>query len=225
MAFMLTASNHHPYRLPATHRELALGAREGTLLGDYLQSVRYFDRAFGAFMDRLRAAGLLETSVVVVYGDHHGFLGDPPDLAELLGFPATDEYQTLHARKRLPLLIRLPKGAHAGVKNAFGGHLDIAPTVLALLGIRDESGLMLGQDLTNGRGSLVVFRDGSFTDGTTWYAHRVGVAAGTCYAVNTRRRIVCTGIEERRREALKRLEVSDLVIRGNLIQGLLKSWD
>jgi hypothetical protein len=70
-----------------------------------------------------------------------------------------------------------------------------------------------------------VFRDGSFTDGKTWYAHRVGVAAGTCYAINTRRRIECTGIEERRREALKRLEVSDLVIRGNLIQGLLKHWD
>lgn len=225
MAFMLTASNHHPYRLPAPHRELALGAREGTLLGDYLQSVRYFDRAFGAFMDRLRSSGLLDSSVVVVYGDHHGFLGDPPDLAELLGFPAADEYQTLHARKRLPLLIRLPKGAHAGVRNVFGGHLDIAPTVLALLGVRDESGLMLGRDLTNGDGSLVVFRDGSFTDGMTWYAHRVGVTAGTCYAVKTQRRVECAGIEARRREAMNRLEVSDLVIRGNLIQGLLKPRD
>ena len=225
MAFMLTASNHHPYRLPPQHRELALGAREGTLLGDYLQSVRYFDRAFGVLMDRLRASGLLDTSVVVIYGDHHGFLGDPPELAQLLGFSTADEYQTLHARKRLPLLIRLPKGAHAGVRTAFGGHLDIAPTVLALLGVRDESGVMLGRDLTDGHGSLVVFRDGSFTDGMTWYAHRVGVAAGTCYAVNTRRRVECTGIEERRREALNRLEVSDLVIRGNLISGLMKFWD
>jgi phosphoglycerol transferase MdoB-like AlkP superfamily enzyme len=225
MAFLLTASNHHPYRLPAAHRELALGAREGTLLGDYLQSVRYFDRAFGAFIDRLRATGLLETSVIVVYGDHHGFLGDPPDIGELLGFPAGDEYQTLQARKRLPLLIRLPKGAHAGIRTASGGHLDIAPTVLSLLGIRDESRVMLGRDLTSGHGSLVVFRDGSFTDGRTWYAHRVGLAAGTCYAVNTRQRIDCAGIEPRRREARDRLEVSDLVIRGNLIEGLMKPWD
>lgn len=225
MAFLLTASNHHPYRLPASHRELALGAREGTLLGDYLQSVRYFDRAFGAFIDRLRATGLLETSVIVVYGDHHGFLGDPPDIGELLGFPAGDEYQTLQARKRLPLLIRLPKGAHAGIRTASGGHLDIAPTVLSLLGIRDESRVMLGRDLTSGLGSLVVFRDGSFTDGMTWYAHRVGLAAGTCYAVNTRQRVDCAGIEPRRREARDRLEVSDLVIRGNLIEGLMKPWD
>jgi phosphoglycerol transferase MdoB-like AlkP superfamily enzyme len=187
--------------------------------------VRYFDHAFGTLIDRLRTAGLLDTSVVVVYGDHHGFLGDPPDIAELLGFPPGDEYQTLHARKRLPLLIRLPKGAHAGIRTATGGHLDIAPTVLSLLGIRDESRVMLGRDLTDGHGSLVVFRDGSFTDGRTWYAHRVGVAAGTCYAVNTRRRVECTGIEQRRREARDRLEVSDLVIRGDLVQGLTRPGD
>ena len=108
MAFLLTASNHHPYRLPPERRELALGDLEGTLLGDYLQSVRYFDRAFGAFVDGLRAAGLLETSVVVLYGDHHGFLGDPPELGRLLGIAARDEYRTLQVRKKVPMMVRLP---------------------------------------------------------------------------------------------------------------------
>lgn len=220
MAFLLTASNHHPYRLPPKHRELSLGAREGTLLGDYLQSVRYFDRAFGGFIDHLRTAGLLDTSVIVIYGDHHGFLGDPPDLAQLLGFSARDEYRTVQARKKLPLLIRLPDAEKAGVKTVTGGHLDIAPTLLSLLGIRHESRLMLGRDLTQGHSSLVVFRDGSFTDGLTWYAHRVGLTAGTCYAVRTGRRVDCNGVEERRREARTRLEISDFVIRGNLIQSL-----
>ena len=220
MAFLLTASNHHPYRLPPEHRELSLGALEGTLLGDYLQSVRYFDRAFGAFVDRLRAAGLLDTSVVVIYGDHHGFLGDPPELGRLLGISAGDEYRTLLVRKKVPLMIRLPHAEKAGVKTVTGGHLDIAPTLLSLLGIGHESGLMLGQDLTQGHSSLVVFRDGSFTDGTTWYAHRVGLTAGTCYAVKTGQRADCRVVEEQRREARNRLEVSDLVIRGNLIQRL-----
>ncbi len=223
MAFMLTASNHHPYRLPAEHRELALGDLEGTLLGDYLQSVRYFDRAFGMFIDRLDAAGLLETSVVVLYGDHHGFLGDPPELGRLLGIAARDEYRTLQARKKVPLMIRLPRGEKAGVRTVTGGHLDIAPTLLALLGIPHESGLMLGRDLTQGTSSLVVFRDGSFTDGTTWYAHRVGVAAGTCYAVVTGARVDCAASTAQRREARARLEVSDLVVRGDLVPTLMAS--
>ena len=223
MAFLLTASNHHPYRLPPEHRELALGDLEGTLLGDYLQSVRYFDRAFGAFVDRLRAAGLLDTSVVVLYGDHHGFLGDPPELGRLLGIAARDEYRTLQVRKKVPMMVRLPHGEKAGVRTVAGGHLDIAPTLLSLLGIRHESGLMLGRDLTQGQGALVVFRDGSFTDGTTWYVHRVGLADGTCYAVKTGRRVDCAGVAEQRREARARLEVSDLVVRGDLVPSLLAS--
>jgi len=31
-----------------------------------------------------------------------GFLGDPPDLARLLGFPAGVEFPTLQVRKRVP---------------------------------------------------------------------------------------------------------------------------
>jgi lipoteichoic acid synthase len=223
MAFLLTASNHHPYRLPPEHRELSLGDLDGTLLGDYLQSVRYFDRAFGTFVDRLRAAGLLDTSVVVLYGDHHGFLGDPPELGRLLGIAPRDEYRTLQVRKKVPMMIRLPHGKQAGVRTTTGGHLDIAPTLLSLLGIRHESGLMLGRDLTQSQSSLVVFRDGSFTDGTTWYAHRVGLTDGTCYAVKTGGRVDCAVVAQQRREARARLEVSDLVVRGDLVPSLLAS--
>jgi phosphoglycerol transferase MdoB-like AlkP superfamily enzyme len=106
------------------------------------------------------------------------------------------------------------------VKTVTGGHLDIAPTLLSLLGIRHESGLMLGRDLTKGQSSLVVFRDGSFTDGSTWYAHRVGSTAGTCYAVTTGRRVDCAVVAAQRREARARLEVSDLVVRGDLVPSL-----
>jgi len=185
--------------------------------------VRYFDRAFGTLVDRLRAAGLLETSVVVIYGDHHGFLGDPPELGGLLGISARDEYRTLQVRKRVPMMIRLPHAAKARVEAVAGGHLDIAPTILSLLGITHESGLMLGRDLTRGGTSLVVFRDGSFTDGTTWYARHVGRASGTCYAVKTGQRVDCRPVEPQRREARDRLEVSDLVIRGDLIPSLTPS--
>ena len=84
MAFLLSSSNHHPFPLPQKYRELKLGEMEGTLLGDYLHSVHYFDQAFGSFIDELRDAGLLEKTVILVYGDHQGFLGDPPELARLL---------------------------------------------------------------------------------------------------------------------------------------------
>src|SRR4029077_14904948 len=52
IAFLLSSSNHHPWELPDKYRVLKLGELEGTLLGNYLQSVRYFDAAFGEFIDR-----------------------------------------------------------------------------------------------------------------------------------------------------------------------------
>jgi phosphoglycerol transferase MdoB-like AlkP superfamily enzyme len=218
MAFLLSASNHHPFQLPQAHRKLNLGELEGTLLGDYLHSVHYFDRAFGGFLDELRDAGLLNKSLILVYGDHHGFLGDPPELARLLGFSPLDQFRVVHTRKKVPLFIRLPYGREAGVRTISGGHLDIAPTLLSLLGI-DDRNVMLGADLTAARDSLVVFRDGSFLDDKQYFMKRLGSAsAGACYDIETGRVSNCENLQALRRLALERLEVSDLIVRGDLIR-------
>jgi lipoteichoic acid synthase len=221
MAFLLSGSNHHPFQLPHHYRKLKLGSLEGTLLGDYLHSVHYFDRAFGEFVDGLRHTGLLDKSLIVVYGDHHGFLGDPPELARLLGYSAVDEFRVVQTRKKVPLFIRLPYGREAGIRNIAGGHLDIAPTVLSLLGILDDRKVMLGVDLTATRDSPVVFRDGSFVDGEHFFIKRVGSAsAAACYDVKTGRASNCESLQALRRVALERLEVSDLIVRGDLIREL-----
>jgi phosphoglycerol transferase MdoB-like AlkP superfamily enzyme len=107
-----------------------------------------------------------------------------------------------------------------------GGHLDIAPTVLGLLGVEDDSRVMLGRDLTRDRDSLVVFRDGSFADGRHYFVNRFGSTfSATCYEVGTGRELDCGLLEERRREALERLEISDLIVQGNLIPALLGDGD
>jgi phosphoglycerol transferase MdoB-like AlkP superfamily enzyme len=58
MAYLMTLSGHHPFRMPAELRSLELGELEGTLLGDHLQAVRNFDRVFGELIESLRAKGL-----------------------------------------------------------------------------------------------------------------------------------------------------------------------
>jgi phosphoglycerol transferase MdoB-like AlkP superfamily enzyme len=217
-AFLLSASNHHPYKLPAQRYVLDLGELEGTLLGDYLHTAHYFDSALGEFVDGLRASGLLDRSVLAIFGDHHALLGSSPELAQLLGYSHEDAFRHFVTRKKVPLIIRLPHGDHAGVRSVTGGQVDIAPTLLGLLGIDDPSRVMLGQDLTAERHSLVVFRDGSFADGEHYFVGRLGsVASATCYRAETGSPIPCAELEERYREALERLEISDLILRGNLI--------
>ena len=43
---------------------------EGTKLGNYFKSVHYADGALGKFIEELDAAGLLDNTVLVLYGDH-----------------------------------------------------------------------------------------------------------------------------------------------------------
>jgi lipoteichoic acid synthase len=226
-AYMQTSSHHHPYKLPHHYQHLQLGRYQGTLLGDYLQSAHLFDRAFGQFVERLRGSGMLDRTMIVLYGDHQGFLGDPHELGELLGRPQWCEYDRFSVRKRTPLVIRLPGGAHAGERPVVGGHLDVAPTVLSLLGIDIDDGdyeVMLGRDLTRERPSLVVFRDGGFADDTHYYIQRFGTEDGpVCLEIATGRPVDCTTLEDQRRAARERLEISDLIVQGDLIPRLLEN--
>jgi phosphoglycerol transferase MdoB-like AlkP superfamily enzyme len=43
---------------------------EGTKLGNYLKSVHYADKAFGEFIENAEKEGLLDNTVIVLYGDH-----------------------------------------------------------------------------------------------------------------------------------------------------------
>ena len=218
MAFLLSASNHHPFQLPQKYRELNLGELEGLMIGDYLHSVHYFDKSFGNFIDKLRKNGLLDKTVILVYGDHKANIGDPSEYAKLLGFSEKDEFRSLLNRKKIPLLIRLPYKKEAGIKNKIGGHLDVAPTLLSLLGIIDEKNVMLGTDLTKEVDSMVVFRDGSFINGPNYYVYRTGSTFSMCYEIKTAQAIDCEPLEAQRQKAQERLLISDMIIRGNLIK-------
>jgi phosphoglycerol transferase MdoB-like AlkP superfamily enzyme len=221
LAYMITSSNHHPFEIPKELRALNLGELEDTYEGNYLHSVHYFDQAFGKLIDLLKANELLDESVVVLYGDHQAYL-DGTKLAGQLGLSKMSPYDSFRLRKRVPLLIRLPKALAAGPRSTTGGHLDIAPTILSLLGIFNENIVMFGKDLTQEQDSFVVFRDGSFADGTHLFINGFGATSALhCYEMKSGRKIDCGRLEERTRSATEQLEISDLIIRGNLIPYLM----
>ncbi len=221
LAYLLTSSTHHPYKVPSKYKALNVGEIEGTMIGNYLHAVHYFDKAFGEFVDRLRETGLLDRSIVVVYGDHRAKHIELRYIKRLLGFPESSEYHTWILEKKMPLIIRLPYGEEAEMKKNTGGHLDISPTILALLGVIDERSVMLGSDLTEDQGSIVAFRDGSFADGMNIFINRFGsISLSSCYESTTGRMVDCKTLKEKRLKALERLEISDLIIQLNLIPAL-----
>ena len=86
---IITLSNHTPFSdtdkygefdvdlkekviNPETNEEevVSYPYMEGTKLGNYFKSVHYADSALGEFLDRLESEGILENTVIVLYGDH-----------------------------------------------------------------------------------------------------------------------------------------------------------
>lgn len=223
MAFLVTLTSHHPYVLPARHRVLHLFDLEGTPLGDYLHAVRYVDGAIGRFVDRLRERGLLDDSVLAIYGDHRNYLEETPDLFAHLGrlvdLTPPNDWKVKYG---LPFIVRLPNGEAAGQRRTTGGHVDVAPTLLSLLGIERHPPSMLGTDLTRGEHALVVRRDGSFTDGRVLFRpDPTKKSGGQCHAFESGDALDPAVCGDRAREARLRLEVSDLIIQGNLVPLLI----
>ena len=226
MAFLITSTNHGPpFEVPERYRTLRLPPRlDGSLLGDYLQSVHYFDQAFGEFVQGLRKTGLLDEAVVALYGDHQPYLNRAEEITGLAGYPARSKFHQWVVEKRLPLLIRLPRGERAGLLDTPTGHLDIAPTILSLLGVDDGDRVMLGRDATGNAPPFVVFRNGGFADGAHYYTLPHALSGKPiCYQAHTGYEIDCQELEAGYRRAREVLAVSDAVLRRDLIPVLVRA--
>lgn len=78
----------------------------------YDDSILSFDQILKTTINTLKKRGVLENTIIVI---------------------GTDHGKQWENRERIPLIIRFPKGAHAGFVKANTQNLDIAPTILDFL--------------------------------------------------------------------------------------------
>lgn len=146
-AFMVTLTSHYAFELPAQFNLLTLKPEHvGTLFGNYLQSVHYFDCAVGMLIDALKAADLYDNTILTFYGDHFGLpvydWYSKTFVTELVG----REY-TYESHFNVPLIVHIPGSGVTETKSVAGGHIDVMPTLLHLLGLKNEKGIMFGESL------------------------------------------------------------------------------
>ncbi|ODA42449.1 LTA synthase family protein [Desulfosporosinus sp. BG] len=148
-SFLVTLSSHYPFEIPAQYKTINVGSYQNTVFGHYLEAVNYTDQAIGDFLNRLQSDGLLNNSMVVIYGDHPApFNRNDPQLSEFLGFGGKeiDEFPWL-AMQKVPLFIYVPGSTLNGVQNIVSGQIDLFPTLLGLLGKDASNYPLLGHDL------------------------------------------------------------------------------
>lgn len=112
---------HTPWTPPRACRALALPS-------PYDQEIAAADAAFGMVIDALRQEGVLDRTIVLAVGDHGEGLGDHGEREH--GLFLYEE------TVRVPCIVRLPRGAHAGsIRPVLAGLIDLAPTLLELAGL------------------------------------------------------------------------------------------
>jgi arylsulfatase A-like enzyme len=109
----------------------------------YDGELRTLDREVGVLLDRLRADGLLDSTVVVILSDHGEFLGEHHIVDHSYGLYR----QVLH----VPMVVRYPGSFDGGrVVPDVVRMEDVAPTLVELCGIEplpDIEGVTLTRDL------------------------------------------------------------------------------
>ncbi|MDT2612222.1 LTA synthase family protein [Enterococcus dongliensis] len=177
-AKFITVSNHYPYSQFKNDEDgFPLANTKDETINGYFATANYLDTALKEFFDYMKASGLYEKSIFVLYGDHYGISNTRnKDLAPLLGKDSSNWTDYDNAQlQRVPFMIHIPGTTTGGINHTYGGQVDALPTLLHLLGVDSKKYLQLGQDLFSPEHKQVVaFRDGDFvTPEYTFYGGKM----------------------------------------------------
>ena len=172
------------------YEEVVYPYMEGTKLGNYFKSAHYADVALGEFIDGLESAGILDDTVLVIYGDHDARMSKS-DYRRLFNY----DKETNSAReceegddscikvdanmaellRKVPLLIyskETKNKHHQEVTNVMGMY-DVMPTLGNMLGFYNK--YQLGHDMFNIKDdNIVVFPNGNWLTNKLYYNSQNG---------------------------------------------------
>lgn len=158
---------------------------EGTKLGNYFKSVNYADQAIGQLVDELDEAGLLDDTVLVIYGDHDAkikeseyeyYLNYDPYTDSALeegddGYVPVDEY-CYNLNRKVPFIIWTKDQAEYDPVEitTLGGMYDCLPTLGNMFGY--ESDYALGHNILgpDGENNTVILPSSNFITDSIYYS-------------------------------------------------------
>ncbi|MBP3038957.1 LTA synthase family protein [Bacillaceae bacterium Marseille-Q3522] len=218
-AHLMTLTNHFPFLIDEDEASIEPAATGDASVDRYFQTARYMDEALQQFFEDLKASGLYDNSLILLYGDHYGISANHNNAMEqIMGEEITPLKNA--QLQRVPLLIHVP-GVKGGVMHQYGGEIDVLPTLLHLVGIGSKEFIQFGTDLLSPEhDEVVAFRNGDFV--SPLYSS----IDGKYYNTKTEELLEETAeMETDSTRVATELRLSDQVLYGDLLRfHQLKDW-
>lgn len=193
-ATLIMLSNHTPFDALDKYGEFETNIKEtledgtekvypymeDTKLGNYFKSVHYADSAIGELFDELDEAGLLDNTIVVIYGDHDAKL-PKSDYVRLYNYDKeTDgvldkedenyypvDYYQYEINRAVPFIIWTKDRQFNKTVTTAMGMVDVMPTLSNMLGLKPK--YALGNDVMDLDNNLVSFPNGNWLTNDIYY--------------------------------------------------------
>lgn len=197
---------------------------EETSMGNYVRSAHYADAALGELFDSLKVNGLLENTVIVIYGDHEARLSKK-QFERLYNYdPLTDsnidkeseDYISMDnyaydLLKNTPLIIWTADKKYKGEISDVMGMYDVLPTIANMFGFKEK--YALGNDIFSKNEKIVVFPNGNVLTNKVYYSNLHDE-----YITFTNEPIESDYIDRLKKHSENILEVSNGIIVHDLIK-------
>ena len=210
-----------------TTEEISYPYMEGTKLGNYFKSIHYADEALGEFIKQLDEKGLLDNTVIVLYGDHDARLSRG-DYNRLYNYDKENDsildkedpnyqeygYYQYELGRKVPFIIWTKDMAgtklNQKVTNVMGMY-DVMPTLGNMFGFYNQ--YQLGRDIFNTKeNNIVIFPNGNWVTNKVYYNSQKGE-----YLSLTNEAISEEEIKNNSEYANKLLDVSNNIIVFDLL--------
>ncbi len=227
--FMISLSCHKPYTLPEDYMWIDLDEEDENIFGNYLNAAHYFDHALGEFIDDLKENDLYDNSIIILYGDHYGIGIEDREATERIERFLGREY-TYEDMFKIPLIVHIPGMGENIQIDITGGQIDLLPTMLNLLGIKNRY-LTFGRDLLNSDEGFVAsqtFMDpGSFIDNEIVYvASRSGdFEDGFAFHRDTHEPVEIEGLDAKFNDALKWISYSKKITHSDVLIEIIDEFE
>lgn len=222
MLWLTTVSGHQPYKVSSVEGDKYLSITEGTdysmELRRYMSKLKTFDNGLGILLDKLKASGKLDDTVIVMYGDHYPYGLKNKDISSVLTYDL-DDYEV----ERVPMVI-YNSTIKSEVVEKYSSYINLTPTLANLFNLDYDPRYYMGTDVfSDDYLNMVAFADGSWKNADVYYNASSGsIKYYTSNEYTTDELIRINNI------VTNRMQISESIIRNNYFNYLdnkIKSYN